>query len=113
MQFNSTIFPLVFAAVYAVYLLLGSRRFRVQNAWLLAASYVFYGYWDPRFLALLEIAAAVSQQLCTWADVVIAASTISLLLIKFTAASSSSVGPDPASSRRCRAANRLPECTCR
>ncbi|MEE2941113.1 MAG: MBOAT family O-acyltransferase [Planctomycetota bacterium] len=59
MQFNSTIFPLFFAAVYAVYLLLGARRFRAQNAWLLAASYVFYGYWDPRFLALLALSTAV------------------------------------------------------
>ena len=59
MQFNSTIFPLFFAAVYAVYLLLGSRRFRAQNAWLLAASYVFYGYWDPRFLALLALSTVV------------------------------------------------------
>ena len=46
MQFNSWIFPLFFAVVYAAYLGLGQRRFRLQNAWLLVASYVFYGYWD-------------------------------------------------------------------
>ena len=55
MQFNSWVFPLFFAIVYAVYLALGKRRFRVQNAWLLAASYVFYGYWDQRFMALLAL----------------------------------------------------------
>ena len=59
MQFNSTIFPLFFAAVYAIYLLMGSRRFRAQNAWLLASSYAFYGYWDPRFLALLALSTVV------------------------------------------------------
>ncbi|MFT5732851.1 MAG: D-alanyl-lipoteichoic acid acyltransferase DltB (MBOAT superfamily) [Planctomycetota bacterium] len=59
MQFNSWVFPLFFAIVYAVYLALGSRRFRVQNAWLLAASYVFYGYWDPRFLALLALSTGI------------------------------------------------------
>ncbi|QDV04935.1 Peptidoglycan O-acetyltransferase [Planctomycetes bacterium Poly30] len=59
MQFNSWVFPLFFAIVYAVYLALGSRRYRVQNAWLLAASYVFYGYWDPRFLALLALSTGI------------------------------------------------------
>ena len=58
-QFNSWVFPLFFALVYAVYLGLGARRVRAQNAWLLAASYLFYGYWDPRFLALLALSTAV------------------------------------------------------
>ena len=55
MQFNSWIFPLFFAVVYAAYLGLGPRRFRAQNALLLAASYLFYGYWDARFLLLLGV----------------------------------------------------------
>ncbi|MEO0660529.1 MAG: MBOAT family O-acyltransferase, partial [Planctomycetota bacterium] len=59
MQFNSWVFPLFFALVYAVYLGLGARRVRAQNAWLLAASYLFYGYWDPRFLGLLAVSTAV------------------------------------------------------
>jgi D-alanyl-lipoteichoic acid acyltransferase DltB (MBOAT superfamily) len=54
-QFNSWVFPLFFAIVYAVYLALGKRRFRLQNAWLLAASYLFYGVWDQRFMALLAL----------------------------------------------------------
>jgi len=59
MQFNSWIFPLFFAACYAVYLALGARRYRVQNAWLLGASYLFYGYWNWKFLALLALSTAV------------------------------------------------------
>ena len=59
MQFNSWIFPLFFAIVYAGYLAAGAKRFRVQNAWLLAASYVFYGAWDPRFLSLLVLSTVV------------------------------------------------------
>lgn len=55
MQFNSWIFPFFFAVVYAAYLGLGPRRFRAQNALLLAASYLFYGYWDARFLLLLGV----------------------------------------------------------
>lgn len=58
-QFNSWVFPFFFAIVYLGYLALGSRRYRVQNGWLLAASYVFYGYWDPRFLALLGLSTVV------------------------------------------------------
>ena len=52
MLFNSFVFLGFFAAFYPVYLLL-QRAHRVQNYWLLAASYVFYGYWDVRFLLLL------------------------------------------------------------
>ncbi|MEM1449542.1 MAG: MBOAT family O-acyltransferase [Planctomycetota bacterium] len=59
MQFNSWIFPLFFAVVYAGYLGLGRSRYRLQNVWLLAASYLFYGYWDPRFLALLGLSTVV------------------------------------------------------
>jgi D-alanyl-lipoteichoic acid acyltransferase DltB (MBOAT superfamily) len=50
--FNSFIFLAFFAAFYPVHLLL-QRFHRAQNYWLLAGGYVFYGYWDLRFLALL------------------------------------------------------------
>ncbi len=63
MQFNSWIFPAFFAVVYAVYLALGARRFRAQNAWLLAASWVFYGAWDWRFLGLLGLSTALDYVL--------------------------------------------------
>ncbi|MDB4538678.1 MBOAT family protein, partial [bacterium] len=59
MQFNSWIFPLFFAVVYAVYLGLGPRRFRAQNGLLLGASYLFYGYWDARFLVLLGLSTVI------------------------------------------------------
>ena len=54
MLFNSSVFVIFFLFVYASYLLL-HRRFRVQNALLVVASYVFYGYWDWRFLTLIAI----------------------------------------------------------
>lgn len=51
MLFNSLVF-LVFAAVfYPVFLGLRSQRARLGV--LTAASFLFYGYWDPRFLLLL------------------------------------------------------------
>ncbi len=58
MLFNSTVFLGFFAGVYALYLALG-RRHRAQNALLLAASYVFYGWWDWRFLGLIGLSTAV------------------------------------------------------
>jgi alginate O-acetyltransferase complex protein AlgI len=59
MQFNSWIFPAFFVVVYAGYLALGARRFRAQNAWLLAASWLFYGYWDWRFLGILALSTGI------------------------------------------------------
>ncbi|MBL7952196.1 MAG: MBOAT family protein [Flavobacteriales bacterium] len=41
--------PLVFLAYWYVF----NRGLRLQNAFLLLASYVFYGWWDWRFLSLL------------------------------------------------------------
>jgi alginate O-acetyltransferase complex protein AlgI len=52
MLFNSLRFVIFFAIVYAAYLALG-KRFRVQNVLLLVASYVFYSFWDWRFLSLV------------------------------------------------------------
>lgn len=53
MLFNSYTFWLFFLAVIALYSL--SRQLRWQNSVLLVASYVFYGFWDWRFLSLLFI----------------------------------------------------------
>ncbi|MCL4111393.1 UNVERIFIED_CONTAM: hypothetical protein GTU68_032301 [Idotea baltica] len=50
MFFNSYIFWVFFAVVLIVYRRLAHRA---QNRWLLVASYIFYGYWDWRFLSLI------------------------------------------------------------
>jgi alginate O-acetyltransferase complex protein AlgI len=65
--FNSFVFLGFFAAFYPVYLALGSRV-RIQNYWLLAASYVFYGYWDLRFLALLLLSTLVDYTIARAID---------------------------------------------
>ena len=44
------------AVVLCVYPLL---RTRIQNAWLLCASYTFYGLWDWRFLTLIAFSTSV------------------------------------------------------
>jgi len=56
MIFNSLDFFIFLPIVYFLYLLLNHRG---QNIWLLLASYVFYGWWDPRFLSLIAISTAV------------------------------------------------------
>ena len=50
MVFNSLVFLVFFAVVYAAYRVLPHRG---QNWLLLVASYVFYGWWDWRFAGLL------------------------------------------------------------
>jgi len=58
MLFNSFVFVGFFLLTYALYLAL-RRDHRLQNVLLLVASYVFYGYWDVRFLALLAVSTVV------------------------------------------------------
>ncbi len=50
MVFNSIEFLIFLAVVYSLYAVLAHRP---QNLMLLAASYVFYGWWDWRFLSLV------------------------------------------------------------
>ena len=52
MLFNSVEFFVFFAIVYALYRLLDMRW---QNRMLLVASYIFYGWWDVRFLYLVVL----------------------------------------------------------
>jgi alginate O-acetyltransferase complex protein AlgI len=58
MQFQSFIFIQFFLLVYTAYLLL-SKNYRAQNILLLIASYIFYGYWDWRFLLLLVTSTSI------------------------------------------------------
>ncbi len=67
MLFNSTVFLAFFVTVYALYLVL-QRRLRAQNALLLLASYIFYGYWDLRFLGLLLLTTAFDFCLGRWIE---------------------------------------------
>jgi alginate O-acetyltransferase complex protein AlgI len=56
MLFNSPEFIAFFVLVYGLYLLL---PFRPQNIMLLIASYIFYGWWDTRFLFLVALSTTV------------------------------------------------------
>ncbi len=59
MLFNSFTFAVFFTIVFGLYWSL-RRSYRWQNVLLLVASYVFYGWWDVRFLVLIVISTVVS-----------------------------------------------------
>ena len=59
MLFNSIEFAIFLPVVFLAYWLLFNRNLRHQNLFLLAASYVFYGWWDWRFLSLIFISSVV------------------------------------------------------
>jgi len=53
MIFNSLDFAIFLPIVFAIYWLLNKGSLKVQNLFIVLASYVFYGWWDYRFLALI------------------------------------------------------------
>jgi len=55
MVFNSGVFIYFFVVVFLIYHAIGMKRTALQNLFLLAASYFFYGYWDWLFLGLILI----------------------------------------------------------
>ena len=59
MLFNSIAFALFLPIVFALYWSIGKDNFRTQNAFMVVASYVFYGWWDWRFLFLIFISSLV------------------------------------------------------
>ena len=62
MLFNSLDFAVFLPITFAVYWLLG-HRVRWQNGFVVAASYLFYGWWDWRFLLLIAF-----TTLCSYAS---------------------------------------------
>ncbi len=53
MLFNSLDFAIFLPVVFALYWLLNGKRLRWQNILVVVASYLFYGWWDWRFLSLI------------------------------------------------------------
>src|SRR5258708_8834830 len=56
MLFNSPEFIAFFLLTYALYLVL---PFRLQNYMLLILSYIFYGWWDCRFIFLVALSTTI------------------------------------------------------
>jgi D-alanyl-lipoteichoic acid acyltransferase DltB (MBOAT superfamily) len=59
MLFNSIEFVIFLPIVFFLYWFVLNRNLRFQNFFLLIASYVFYGWWDWRFLSLIVVSSFV------------------------------------------------------
>ena len=53
MLFNSFDFALFLPIVFLLYWFVFQKNLKIQNAFLLIVSYIFYGWWDWRFLSLI------------------------------------------------------------
>lgn len=65
MLFNSAEFLIFLPVVFAIYWLL-KDRLKLQNAFVVIASYFFYGWWDWRFLILIAFTSLCSYLSGRW-----------------------------------------------
>ena len=61
MSFNSLIFLAFLPVVFCLYWFVFGRNLKWQNLFVVVASYVFYGWWDWRFLLLIAF-----TSFCSW-----------------------------------------------
>ena len=59
MLFNSLDFAIFLPIVFVLYWFVTQRSLRLQNLFLLIASYLFYAWWDYRFLVLIAVSTVV------------------------------------------------------
>ncbi len=59
MFFNSIDFAIFLPIVFILYWYVTNRNLRTQNLLIVAASYLFYGWWDWRFLSLIIFSTSV------------------------------------------------------
>jgi len=59
MLFNSLEFLIFLPTVFCLYWFVFQKNLKVQNLLLLVSSYVFYGWWDWRFLSLIFLSTVV------------------------------------------------------
>ena len=69
MLFNSIEFAIFLPIVFLLYWFVAQKNLKFQNALIVVASYIFYGWWDWRFLSLIFFSTivdyAVGQKLRT------------------------------------------------
>ena len=59
MLFNSIDFAIFFPLVFILYWFVFNTNLRWQNIFILLCSYLFYGWWDVRFLSLLFLSTLI------------------------------------------------------
>ena len=53
MLFNSIEFAIFLPIVFLLYWFVFNRNLKIQNLFVVIVSYLFYGWWDWRFLLLI------------------------------------------------------------
>ena len=59
MLFNSKEFLIFLPLVFVLYWILSNKNLKIQNSLILVSSYIFYGWWDYRFLSLIILSTFV------------------------------------------------------
>lgn len=63
MLFNSIDFAIFLPIVFLIYWLVTKKNLKLQNLLIVVASYIFYGWWDWRFLSLILFSTLVDYQM--------------------------------------------------
>ena len=63
MVFNSVEFAIFLPVVFILYWFVFNKSVKVQNLFIVIVSYIFYGWWDWRFLFLIAF-----TSICSWAS---------------------------------------------
>ena len=66
MLFNSFDFFIFLPIVFVLYWFVFNKTYKIQNILILVASYVFYGWWDWRFLGLLILSTLIDYSFAFW-----------------------------------------------
>ena len=59
MLFNSLDFAIFLPIVFLLYWFVAQKNLKLQNTLIVLASYIFYGWWDWRFLSLIIFSTVV------------------------------------------------------
>ncbi len=68
MLFNTLDFAIFLPIVFVLYWFVLNKNIRIQNILIVVASYVFYSFWDWRFLGLIIFSTASDYLLALWID---------------------------------------------
>jgi alginate O-acetyltransferase complex protein AlgI len=63
MYFNSIDFAIFLPVVFILYWFVTQKNLKIQNALIVVASYVFYGWWDWRFLSLIIFSSVIDYSI--------------------------------------------------
>jgi len=63
MLFNSIEYLIFFPIVFLIYWFIVNKSISIRNAFLLLVSYIFYGWWDWRFLSCIVISSILDYSL--------------------------------------------------